>query len=359
MIIENTDYREEIIDRQNPYDIKLVKSFLSGMDFDFEPESVDYTIILYNLKGDIIGTGSSQKNVLKYVAVTKKYRDTSAFSKIISHLTGLIVPEYRTVFVYTKPENKVVFGGLGFKHIASAPPYYSLLEFGTKTITDFQNDLAVYKQTARTNDIASIVVNCNPFTNGHKYLIEKASGENEWVYLFVVQEDLSVFPFEKRWEIISKGISHLNNVIMIPGGDYIVSGKTFPSYFLKGTGEEERIAGQCELDIEIFRKYIVPVLGINKRYVGTENYCNTTAAYNKAMKKLLPEKGIKLIETERIKSVADNESHYISASVIREAIKNNELDKYLDFLPEVTKNFLLSEEAEEIKENIRKMNTRH
>jgi len=359
MIIENTDFREEVIDLSNRYDVKPIKEFLSQLDFCFHPESVDYTMLLYNLKGDIIGTGSSQKNVLKYVAVATKFRETSAFSKIISHLTERLISNYQTIYVYTKPRNVIVFEGLGFKHIATAEPLFSLLEYGLKTINSFQKQLLKYKQEHKTNNIATIVVNCNPFTNGHKYLIEKAANESEWLYLFVVQEDYSVFPFEIRWKLIQEGISHLKNVVMIPGDDYVVSGKTFPYYFLKGIGEEDRAEKQAEVDVEIFRTYITPLLGITKRYVGTESYCMTTAAYNRAMKKLLPEKGVELFELERITSPIDSNEQLISASTIRNASRNNELDKYLKFIPKTTADFLVSPEADEIITNIRKTSARH
>lgn len=359
MIIENTDYREEVLDLSNKFDVKLVKGFLKDLGFSFYPQSVDYTIILYNLKGDIIGTGSSQKNILKYVAVAQKFRETTAFAKIISNLTERIMQTYQNVFVCTRPSNIVAFEGLGFKHIESAEPLFALLEYGLRSVCNFQKELKKYRQNATSDKIAAIVVNCNPFTNGHKYLIEKASEENQWLYLFVVQEDFSVFPFETRWKLIKEGTSNLKNIVMIPGGDYVVSGKTFPYYFLKNIEEHERTARQAELDIGIFRKYICPVLGIKRRYVGTENYCSTTKAYNEAMKKLLPEKGIELIEIERVKGDVNGSEQFISASKIRESIKNNELEKFIAFIPEVTKNFLLSVEAKDIISKIEKSDSRH
>lgn len=359
MLVEDTDFREEVLDLGNPFDVKLISEFLSELDFSYHPESVDYTVLLYNLNGDVIGTGSSQDNVLKYVAVAPKFRETTAFAKIISHLTERLVVKYPSIFVYTKPRNVVVFKGLGFKHIATAEPLFSLLEYGMQDIRSYQRQLAKYKKIHTSRDIASLVVNCNPFTNGHKYLIEKAAAENEWLYLFVVQEDFSVFPFETRWKLIEKGIAHLKNVVMVPGGDYIVSGKTFPYYFLKGINEDKRIACQGELDVDIFRNYITPVLGINKRYVGTENYCKTTAAYNAAMRKLLPEKGIELIEVERKKLTADEEEQFISASKIRQAIKEDKLAAYSDFLPESTRDYLLSHEAQPIVAAIKENDRRH
>ncbi len=49
--------------------------------------------------------------------------------------------------------------------------------------------------------IGGIVMNCNPFTLGHKYLVEYAAREMDYLYLFVVEEDLSFFlsQIELRW----------------------------------------------------------------------------------------------------------------------------------------------------------------
>ncbi len=359
MLIENTDYREEFLDLDNPFDLKLVSEFLQKLDFNFERKSVDETIVLYNLNDEIIGTGSVKKNVLKYIAVAPKYRDTAAFSMIVSQLTEKVIPNYKTTFVFTKPRNKVVFKGLGFRHIATSEPYFSLFEYGTSSISRYQKTIAKYKRETKTNDVASIVVNCNPYTNGHKYLIEKASAENELVYLFVVQEDLSVFPFDIRWELIKKGTAHLDNIVMIPGGDYIVSGKTFPQYFLKGVAEQDIVNCQGRLDIKIFCEYIAPVLGIKKRYVGTEKYCKTTAGYNDAMRSLLPEANIEFIEVDRKKEIINNGEEYISASKIRDAIRNDELEKHWHLLPEVTQDFFKSEKSKPIKDLIKATNTRH
>ena len=169
------------------------------------------------------------------------------------------------------------------------------------SVKDYVKYLEKIKSPKKHQRVASIVVNCNPFTKGHQYLIEKASKENDVVYLFVVQEDLSVFPFKIRWQLIKEGIGHLKNVIMVEGGHYVVSGATFPSYFLKSVTVDAIIQNQAELDIHIFRKHIIKAIGITHRYVGTEKNCKTTAAYNNAMHKILPEYGVQVVENERIK----------------------------------------------------------
>jgi len=206
-----------------------------------------------------------------------------------------------------------------------------------------------------------MVVNCNPFTNGHKYLIEKAASENEVVYLFVVEEDRSAFPFAVRWALIRKGIEHLKNVVMVKGGMYIVSGAIFPSYFLKNEAISDVMQKQAELDVKIFANYVVPILGIKKRYVGTENYCKVTGAYNQAMKAILPSFGVDVIEITRkaVGSGADNSPDYISASKVRKAIKHDQLDQIVDFLPDSTREFLFSDESLEIRQKIKTGTGRH
>lgn len=361
MNFEDTDFRQETIDLENPFDVKLVKDFLKLLGFDYNPNEVDETMIVYNLNDEIIGTGSHKGEVLKYVAVAPKFRESTAFAQIVTNLSDKLLQKYRRVFVFTKPKTAILFEALGFSLIATAEPLFSVLEYGFKSIKNYQEYLQENKVQLNSQKIASIVVNCNPFTNGHLFLIEKAASENDLVYLFVVEANLSAFPFADRWQMIEKGISHLKNVRMLKGGQYIVSGAIFPSYFLKNESIDEVSQKQADLDITIFAKYFVPILNITKRYVGTENYCKTTAAYNNAMKKILPEVGVEVVEIQR-KSVGEDDKqtpNIISASKIREAIKNDELDNFKEFLPQTTIDFLQSDKAVMIKEKIKKGTGRH
>lgn len=357
MSFENTDYRYEKIDLENPFDVKLVKEFLAKQNFDYNVAEVDSTMILYNLNRKIIGTGSYKSKTLKFVAVAPEFRETTAFADIVTFLSNQLLEKYQHTFVFTRPEKAKLFEGIGYTEIARAEPLYAVLEFGYHTIKNYQDYLKSVKSTLATEKVAAIVVNCNPFTNGHKYLIEKASEENDVVYVFVVEENLSVFPFELRWKLIEKGISHLKNVIMVKGGEYIVSGGIFPSYFLKNEKIDEITEKQSEIDVKIFAKYVVPVLNIKKRYIGTENYCVTTAAYNRSMQKFLPKNGVEVVEILRKTAISEN--NYISASKVRDAIKNNTLESVLDFLPDSTRDFLLSDDAKEIIEKIKKGTGRH
>jgi [citrate (pro-3S)-lyase] ligase len=361
MTFEDTDFRQETLDLDNPFDVKLVKDFLSGLGFEFDQAEVECTMIVYNLKGDIVGTGSHQGRILKYVVVSPRFRDTTAFALIVTYMTEKLLKIYKHTFVYTRPENSVRFVGLGFNEIATAAPLYTLLEFGFESIFTYQDYLKSLKVQVRSTEVAAIVVNCNPFTKGHQFLIEKAAAENEIVYLFVVEENLSAFPFSVRWELIRKGIYHLKNVVMVRGGMYIVSGAIFPAYFLKNEMISDVMQKQAELDVRIFANYVVPVLGITKRYVGTEYYCKITEAYNLAMKAILPSLGVEVVEVTRI--AVDyglgNSPDFISASKVREAIKLDKLPDVLDFLPDATRDFLFSDESLDIRLKIKEGKGRH
>lgn len=361
MNFEDTDFRQETIDLENPFDVKLVKDFLSQQGFDFIPSEVESSMIVYNLKGELVGTGSHQGRILKYIAVAPKFRDTTAFALIVTCLTEKLLKIHKHTFVFTRPENSVRFRGLGYNEIATAAPLFTVLEFGFESIHTYQNYLKTLQVPVKTQAIAAIVVNCNPFTNGHKFLIETAASENEIVYLFVVEEERSAFSFSVRWELIRKGIEHLKNIVMVKGGMYVVSGAIFPSYFLKSETIDDVMQKQADLDVTIFAKYIVPVLKITKRYVGTEMYCTTTEAYNSSMKAILPVYGVEVVEIERKKAGTgkDNQPNYISASKVRQAIKEDKLDEVLDFLPDSTREFLLSKDSLAIRMKIRDSNERH
>lgn len=350
-------YEEIPVQLQNPYAVKKITRFLAGLGFRYDVTDVDYTMALYDPAGKIAGTGSYQGPVLKYVVVAPEHRETNAASVVVTHLVNRLMQQYQQVFAYTRPGNTAIFEGLGFKEVATAKPLYTLLEFGYRSIADYQDYLRSCKTPQTTTNVAAVVVNCNPFTNGHKYLIETAAAQSDIVYVFVVEEDRSVFPFSDRWKLVNAGTQHLANVVTVKGGSYVVSGATFPSYFLQNEAVDQVIKNQTELDVTIFAQHIVPVLGITKRYVGTEPYSVTTRAYNAAMQKILPAHGVTVVEIERKADGvdADGNPNYISATKIRKAIKEDNLAAMLNFLPPCTCDYLLSAESESVRARLKEV----
>ncbi|STQ78387.1 [Citrate [pro-3S]-lyase] ligase [Hafnia alvei] len=189
------------------------------------------------------------------------------------------------------------------------------------------------------NKIGSIVMNANPFTNGHRYLVQQAAAQCDWLHLFLVKEDTSRFPYEDRLELVRAGTSDIKNLTVHRGSEYIISRATFPCYFIK----EQGVVDDCytEIDLKIFRQYLAPALGITHRFVGTEPYCQVTAKYNRDMRHWLetpslPAPPIELVEIERLQY----HDTAISASWVRKLLVQKDLPAIAPLVPEATRAYL-------------------
>lgn len=154
-----------------------------------------------------------------------------------------------------------------------------------------------YRNHIKKGKCGCIVMNCNPYTYGHDYLIAEASEMVDWLYIFVVEEDKSYFPFSDRIELVRKNTQKYHNVIVLPSGKMILSAETMPSYFMKETQQEAKV--DAAKDLRLFCLGIAPAFGITVRFVGQEPIDKVTAQYNMEMKKRLPHYGIELVEMVR------------------------------------------------------------
>ena len=291
---------------------------------------VDKTVILWD-DDKIAATGSRYNNILKLIAVDESYRGEDLTSRVIGELRRDAFNEgHRGLFLYTKPQNKSIFSSLFFYPIAETGDIV-LLEDKKDGIKSFIDSLPHVVASGR---VGSIVMNCNPFTLGHQYLIETAASECEHLFVFVLSEDKSEFSAQDRFEMVQLGTRHLANVTVVPTGPYLISSATFPTYFLKD--RDTVTEAQSHLDIEVFAKHYAPALGITRRYVGSEPISALTNAYNKELKTYLPQKGIEVIEIQR-KSCGGSA---ISASRVRENISNGEFKTLSDLLPKTSIDFL-------------------
>lgn len=171
--------------------------------------------------------------------------------------------------------------------------------------------------------IGSIVMNCNPFTLGHKHLVEYAAKQVDFLYIFVVEEDLSAIPFVDRLFLVHENTKHLRNVIVVPSGKFIISKTTFADYFSKETTQHK---ANAEEDVRIFGELIAPQLNITKRFVGQEPFDRVTNEYNSLMKSILPEFNVELVEIPRY--CLNDDPNAINATSVRKAL----IDKDFDFI---------------------------
>ena len=180
-----------------------------------------------------------------------------------------------------------------------------------------------------------IVMNCNPFTKGHRYLIEHAASQVDRLYVFVVEEDKSFFKFNDRFEMVKQGSADLNNVVVVPSGKFIISALTFPEYFMKDYVKEKNF--DVTMDLEIFCKYIAAPLNIKKRFAGQEPFDPVTSNYNENMHKILPLYGMEFCEIPRL---AIDDEHVINATEVRRLLKEGNLNVIKEYVPETTFNIL-------------------
>ena len=106
------------------------------------------------------------------------------------------------IYLSKKPKYGDLFENLGFYKIAEVPNSVSLLENKSNGIKSYVKELERFK--FKRDKVAALVMNCNPFTLGHQYIIEKAAFENDIVHIFIVWEDRSSFPSEIRYNLLRK-----------------------------------------------------------------------------------------------------------------------------------------------------------
>ena len=310
-----------------------VERFLA--DSGLRLEDVDYYVAVTDDDGHIIAGGGLQGNVIKCIAVGEAARETGLSNKLISHLIGMANQQgAESVKVFTKPENSNVFQSMGFKTIASAPRAI-LMENGMRGIGAY-TDYLRHKRGDRPDGAAAIVMNANPFTIGHRYLVNQAAAAASTLYVIVVREDRSVFSYAERLAMIQAGCEELDNVVVVEGSDYAISELTFPTYFLKQVTDATDT--HITLDLDLFARHIAPALGVTTRYVGSEPIDELTARYNQLMQEQLPQHGIKVETVERL--VLD--ARPVSATSMRQALNNGSLNQAAALVPKTTEPYLIA-----------------
>lgn len=307
---------------------------------------------------EILAGGGLDGDVIKCVAVSGSARGEGLMNILVSRLMALAREDGReSVKAFTKPENVGIFKSLGFNLLASSPNAV-LMENGRGGLEEYEKYLA---SLARPGRNGAIVMNANPFTKGHGWLIGQAAATVDNLYVIVVKEDRSRFPYAERKAMIEAGCSGLKNVIVCEGSDYAVSAATFPTYFLKKT--DDATDTQIALDLDLFVNHIARPLGVSVRFAGSEPEDELTARYNELMAVILPSspirnlaspsvpsatmeqsqghKGIDFVEIPR----AEKNALPISATSLRRALDKGDLKEAMEYAPVSSVPYLVSDLA--------------
>lgn len=336
----------------------------NGLRFD----DMHYYAAITDDDGEMIAGGGLKGNVIKCVAVDDAHKGEAIANTLISHLIAHANEEgHSNVMLFTKPKNRQLFESLSFRLLAEAPEAV-LMETGIGGLGDTVEALKKIKEegevckennqeckkkektnlnittpqhlnpspsqplTTTTPLRGVVVMNCNPFTLGHRYLIEQAAKQVERLFVMVVREDCSLFAYAERKAMVEQGVAHLKNVTVIDGSEFAISQATFPTYFLKRL--DNAADTQMLLDLDLFRRHIAPALGATVRFVGTEPTDRLTRRYNQLMHEVLAD----VREIARL----EKEGNAVSASRVRKAMEQGDMSTIKQLVPPTTLPYIIA-----------------
>lgn len=333
-----------------PRQRRRIEQFLG--DNGLRLDDVDYYAALVDETTDeIVAGGGLKGGVIKCVAVADGHKGEAVANQIVSHLIAQANADgHQCVKLFTKPQNRQMFESMSFRLLAEAPKAI-LMETGIGGIKRYCEELESEKGKVKSEksncelhhpnpstpqpimpQSGIIIMNCNPFTLGHRYLIEQAVQQVDTLYILVVREDCSMFGYDERKAMIVRGVAHINNVVVCDGSEYSISATTFPTYFLKSLSDASDT--QMTLDIDLYRRHITPALGATVRFVGTEPDDPLTRRYNELMKSMLPD----VREVARL----EKSGVAVSASRVRKAIVENHLALAARLVPPTTVPYIVA-----------------
>ena len=349
-------------------------------------QHLDYTAAMLDDDYHVIATGSLFGNTLRCMAVSSDHQGEALMNVIVSHLVEVQYSRGNYhLFLYTKCDSARFFGNLGFYEITRVPEenivfmenkrtgfrdYLAALEKETQAQTGADDavgranaggpeawdrtDGAVRQDAVNIDDrmvstgkerVGAIAMNANPFTLGHRFLVETAKESCDVLHLFMVSEDVSLVPFSVRKKLIMEGTKDISGIVYHDAGSYIISSATFPAYFQKG--DHAVIRSQAGIDAKIFTQ-IAAGLHITDRFVGDEPSSVVTGIYNEILATELPKAGVQCHIIPR--KEADGTA--ISASTVRKRIHDGQLEEIRSLVPETTYRYFTSPEAAAVIERI-------
>ena len=354
-----------------PRQRQRIEAFLkrNGLRID----DMNYYAAVLDDDGEMIAGGGLKDDVIKCVAVDDAHKGEAIANTLVSHLISHANQEgYGCIKLFTKPKNRQLFESLSFRLLAEAPEAI-LMETGIGGISNTVEALKKIKEESEKykeynkeckednkeckedskkckentsylntstpqhlnttmQPTGCIVMNCNPFTLGHRYLIEQAAKQVEQLYVMVVREDCSLFAYTERKAMVEQGVADIENVSVIDGSDYAISRATFPTYFLKRL--DDAADTQMLLDLDLFRRHIAPALGATVRFVGTEPTDQLTRRYNQLMHEALKD----VREINRL----EKDGNAVSASRVRKAMEEGDMNTIRQLVPPTTLPYIIA-----------------
>lgn len=323
----------------NSLEAAEIRSFLASCQLEIDSD-IDIFVVARQAQRLVACAGLST-NVIKCVAISPDWRGESLSLQLVSEIVQLAAERNQFhLFLYARPCNVPFFSACGFYPLVEVPDTIVLMENSPVAIQRYCQGLQQQRQPgAKTG---CIVMNANPFTLGHKALAQQAAQACDWLHVFVVREDASLFRYADRFNLVAEGLRGISNLTVHHGSDYMISRATFPGYFLKDQGIIDRC--HTAIDLLLFRDYIAPALNITHRFVGTEPFCQVTRKYNEDMKYWLQHAPtastpVEVVEVPRVLKAGSP----ISASAVRQLLEAGNFERIRTLVPDATLHFLQQE----------------
>ncbi|KAA3451569.1 [citrate (pro-3S)-lyase] ligase [Mesorhizobium sp. SARCC-RB16n] len=319
-----------------PHEIEDVERLLAANNLELDSQIEIFVVC--RQQGTVVACAGLDHCTIKCVAVAEHLRGEALSLRLGSEVVSLAAERGQFhLFLYSPPHNQSLFRGWGFYPLVEVPRQIVLMENSTVAIQRYCDRLREQRRPGAT--IGGIVLNANPFTLGHRYLVEQAATACDWIHLFLVREDASSISYADRFALVAAGVKDIDNLTLHQGSDYIISRATFPGYFLKDKALVDH--SWAAIDLLLFREYIAPALGITHRYVGTEPFDLVTNSYNSEMRHWLqqpasPAPPIKVVEVPRV-SIHGTP---VSATEVRRLLAHRNFKAIEELVPATTMKFL-------------------
>lgn len=325
--------------------LEQLKKFLEKNELSYDPQ-IQYSVLLKTSDGELAGCGSRHENTLKCIAIASAYQGEGCLQILMTALLkNAAQRRLAHLFLFTKPKYLAMFSDMSFYPITQTEDIL-LMENRKNGIQEYLRGEASLSPYQQGQSVGAVVMNANPFTLGHRFLVETAAKACDLLHVFVLSEDASEFPAQVRLDLVKKGCQDLKNVFVHGSSDYLISHATFPDYFLKdkATANEKT----AFLDLQIFGQYFREAFHLSRRFVGEEPFSKITRAYNEQMKKILPAYGITVTEIPRRRTGET----VISATYVRKLFLEGAFSLLKSLVPETTYAFLLSKEGAQLREKL-------
>lgn len=299
-------------------------------------DCAELRIGIWDAQDELAATGALVGDMLQMIAVDPVWQGENLASRVVSALIREAGLRGRScVYMIAKRQSAGMFADMGFRQVAVTQTAV-LLEWGSPGI---EAHCALLRQYAGEGRTGCVVMNANPFTRGHRHLIEQACAVCDRVFVLAVEEDRSEFPFAVRLALIRAGTADLPQVTVLPGSRYAISALTFPSYFVR---DAEKARAESELDAELFGRYLAPALGVTDRFVAEEPFSPSTAVYNETLLRVLPGYGIAVHRIDRL--TVDGRA--VSATEVRGLLAAGKAEEVRPLVPQTTWDWIAAHRSE-------------